>query len=140
VENNLHAFFPCNHIKRIWENLALLFSPTIKQKIVQADPWSKLTANFQGVSGHTKLIWKLIVSETVRAIWWKHTQKSIDNVILNNFLLNQHIKSNFILALNNHIQVLSITKRFNKLTPLLTWSLSNDIPSLRIVRGKFRFM
>jgi hypothetical protein len=100
-EDTIHCIWSCPQVKRIWQKVFSIFRPPLKRELEQAHVWDILTAKvFQNESYND--IWKIILSETLQAIWWRRCQKKYSDTTLYPMFLLNHIIIKIQLAFNNH--------------------------------------
>jgi Reverse transcriptase (RNA-dependent DNA polymerase) len=137
-ESNIHCLFQCHHIKRIWTRVFSMFKPNIQTKLSNMDLWQRMTADIPRESSETNVFWQIVLAETLRAIYWKRTAKSMDNKILNNDMLFNHIKTNIQICMNTYLTQLNINKKFLKVAEIISWIRRKHITNIRIINGKIR--
>jgi hypothetical protein len=135
-ENNIHCLFQCTHISQLWRKTVGMFAPHIRRTLQNLTPWEMLTKSIPNVESETQLIWHIATAETIRAIWWKRTAKSMQNQQLNTNMLHTHIKTNIVISINNYMKTLFNAKKFKKARELLLWIQNKRLTNAKIINGK----
>jgi hypothetical protein len=131
-EDPLHVFWHCTFAKKIWKKVFSIFRPAHRRKLETANFWTLITAKVFR-DNDTNDFWRVVLSETLQALWWKRCRKKYSNTTLYPLFLLNHIIIKIQLALSNHMYSLNKSLKIqevSKLIRLLTRRLN-----IAILRG-----
>jgi exonuclease III len=105
-EDTIHVMWDCPFAKKIWKKVFSIFRIAQRRKLESANFWTLITAKVF-TDDTVNDLWRIFLSETLQAIWWKRCQKKYSNATLFPLFLLNHIIIKIQLSLNNHMRSLS---------------------------------
>jgi hypothetical protein len=112
-ETNVHCIFLCPQAQTIWTKIINFFKGTERQKLLNANPWSRIEGKLFSDKG-TNVTWNIIAAETARAIWWRRTTAKYKKKTLTKIFLINHIIVKAQMQIRMYMRTLDQQKKYKE--------------------------